>query len=160
MSLIGNIARAYRDPRSAMQAQVDKGITEPQTLFYGMLFGMINLIASYPRAAMSTPDPDILRGMIAGLFIAYIFFLPLVLYGFSAIIHWVIQRFGGRATWAQARRAFNWSAVITIPFVLLSGAVHVLQNDLLKFLCNSLTAAVFLWQLWLNFNQVEFKLKR
>lgn len=159
MSLIGNIARAYQNPRGAMQAQVDNGIHEPQTLFYGMLFGVINLIASYPRATINALDPDTLTGMMAGLFIAYIFFLPLVLYGFSAIVHWIILKFDGQASWAQARRALNWSAVITIPFVLLSGAVHVLQNNLLQLLCNSLTAVVFLWQLWLNFDQIEFKHK-
>lgn len=156
MSLVGDIARAYRDPRGTIQTQVDRGITEPQTLFYGMLFGVINLIANYPRVADTAPDPDTLAGMMAGLFIAYIFFLPLVLYGFAAIMHWVILKFGGQATWGQARHALNWSAVITIPFILLAGATYVFQNNLLVMFVNVITAVVFFWQLWSNFNQVEF----
>lgn len=156
MSLVGDIARAYRDPRGVMQMQVERGITEPQTLFYGMFFGMMNLIANYPRTLSNAADTDTFAGMMAGLFIAYIFFLPLVLYGFSAIIHWVILKFGGQATWGQARRALNWSTVTTTPFILISGAVYIFENNNLVSVFNILTAVVFLWQLWSSFKQVEF----
>ena len=156
MSLIGDITRSYRDPRGVMQAQVEHGITEPQTLFYAMLFGMMNLIANYPRAAHNAPDPDTLAGMMAGLFIAYIFFLPLVLFGLAAIIHWVILKFGGHATWGQARRAMIWSTVTAIPFILTAGAVYIFQNNMLVTVVNVVMATVFLWQLWSNFKQVEF----
>ena len=156
MSLIGDIGRAYREPRRAMQAQIDRGITEPQTLFYGMLFGAMNLVANYPRVALTAPDSDTMTGMMAGLFIAYIFFLPLMLYGIAGVIHWGVLRFGGQGTWVESRRALNWSAVVTIPFVLISGASYVLENSMLVVFLNLLTALVFFWQLWANVNQVEF----
>ncbi|MBL4749206.1 MAG: YIP1 family protein [Amylibacter sp.] len=156
MSLIGDMMRSYRAPRGVMQAQVERGITEPQTLFYAMLFGMMNLIANYPRAAYNAPDPDTLAGMMAGLFIAYVFFLPLVLFGLAAIIHWVILRFGGQATWGQARRAMIWSTVTMIPFILVTGAAYIFQNSTLVSIVNVITAVVFTWQLWSNFKQVEF----
>jgi hypothetical protein len=156
MSLIGDIARSYRDPRGVMQTQVDRGVTEPQTLFYAMLFGTMNLIANYPRAAQNAPDPDTLAGMMGGLFIAYIFFLPLVLFGLAAIIHWVILKFGGHATWGQARRALIWSTVTMTPFILMAGISYVFQNNMLVTVVNVITAVVFLWQLWSNFKQVEF----
>ena len=157
MSLVGDITRAYRAPRAAMQAQVDRGIREPQTLFYGMLFGAMNLIANYPRVAASAPDQDMLTGMMAGLFIAYIFFLPLMLYGFAWILHWVILKFGGQATWAEARCALNWSAVTTIPFILVGGAAYIFENHIVSLVINGIIATVFLWQLWNNFKQVEFQ---
>ncbi len=69
MSLIGDIAGAYRAPSNSMQVQMERGITEPQTLFYGMLFGVINLIASFPRVILSAPDQDTFTGIMAGLFI-------------------------------------------------------------------------------------------
>lgn len=156
MSLIGDIGSAYRAPRKVMQAQIERGITEPQTLFYGMLFGAMNLVANYPRVSMTAPDPDTMAGMMAGLFIAYIFFLPLMLYGIAGLIHWIVLKFGGQGSWIESRRALNWSAVVTIPFVLISGASYVLENSMLVFILNALTAVVFLWQLYSNVNQIEF----
>ena len=156
MSLVGDIAQAYRTPRKVMQMQIDRGISEPQTLFYGIFFGAMNLIANYPRVAGNAPDQDVLAGMMAGLFIAYIFFLPLMLYGFAGGLHWMILKFGGQASWAEARRALNWSAVVTIPFILISGSSYVLENNILPTFFNVVTAIIFLWQLWSNVNQAEF----
>jgi Yip1-like protein len=157
MSLVGDIARAYRAPRKVIQSQVDRGIKEPQTLFYGMLFGVMNLIANYPRIALTAPDQDTLTGMMAGLFIAYVFFLPLVLYGLAGLIHWVILKFGGQGSWAAARRALNWSAVVVLPFILAGGALYVFENNALTMILNLITAVVFFWQLWMNVNQIEFQ---
>lgn len=156
MSLIGDISRAYRAPSNAMQIQVERGITEPQTLFYGMLFGVFNLIANYPRVSLTASDQDMLTGMMAGLFIAYIFFLPLMLYGLAAVIHWSFLKFNGQATWGEARRALNWSAIVTVPFILATGVLYTLENNMLIQVANVITAIVFIWQLWNNFKQVEF----
>jgi hypothetical protein len=141
-----------------MQAQIDRGITDAQTLFYAMLFGLMNLIANYPRATTNAPDPDTLAGMMAGLFIAYVFFLPLMLFGIAGIIHWTIRKLaGGQSTWIAARRALVWSAVVTSPLILAGGMSYVFNNSLLPFVLNVITAIVFLSQLWKNFIQVEFK---
>lgn len=156
MSLVGDIVLAYRAPRKAMQIQVERGISEPQTLFYGIFFGVMNLIANYPRVTSNASDQDVLAGMMAGLFIAYIFFLPLMLYGISGVLHWVILKFGGQASWAEVRRALNWSAVVTIPFILISGSSYVFENNILPMFFNVITSIIFLWQLWSNVNQVEF----
>lgn len=155
MSLVDDIAQAYLAPRKAMQTQMDRGITEPQTLFYGILFGAVNLVANYPRVAQSASDPDTIAGMMGGLFIAYIFFLPLMLYGIAGIAHWVAVKFGGQGTWNQARRAMNWSALVCIPFILISGASNVFENSTIPMVLNALTGAVFIWQLWENFREVE-----
>ncbi len=158
MSLIGDIARAYRAPATVMQAQIDRGITDAQTLFYAMLFGLMNLIANYPRVAATAPDPDMLAGMMASLFIAYIFFLPLMMYAIAGIIHWAILTFAkGQGTWIAARRALVWSAVVTIPLVLVGGMSYVFDNSILPLFFNAITAIVFISQLWKNFRQIEFK---
>lgn len=157
MSLVEDILRAYRAPRSVMQAQIDRGITEAQTLFYGMFFGVINLIANYPRIANTQADPEVIMGMISGIFIAYIFFLPLMLYALAGVIHLVLLKFGGQASWAEARRAFNWSAVCVIPFVLCSGALYVFENNFLTDISNLVIAAIFFWQVYANFNHIEFR---
>ncbi len=156
MSLIGDIAGAYRAPRKTMQVQIERGITEPQTLFYGMLFGVINLIASFPRVVLSAPDQDTFTGMMAGLFISYVFFLPLMLYGIAGLLHWVFSKFNGQATYAESRRALNWAAVATTPFILLSGASYVLNNSTLTMTLNVMTAIVFIWQLRATVTETEF----
>jgi len=156
MSVVGDIARAYMAPGKVMQTQLERGIREPQTLFYSMLFGAMSLIANFPRIAATAPDRASLTGMMSGLFIGYILFMPLMLYGLAALIHWVILKFGGQANWPEARRALSWSAVVTIPFVLLEGSVYNIYNNMLSGYLNVIIAAIFLWQLYINFKKIEF----
>jgi hypothetical protein len=156
MSLTGDIVQAYRAPSKAMHIQIERGITEPQTLFYGMLFGVLNLVSNYPRVSLTAPDQDTLTGMMAGLFIAYVFFLPLMLYGLAAVIHWVVQKFDGQATWGEARRALNWSAVVTSPLILISGILSLFENNIISQSFNVIIAMVFIWQLYYNFKKIEF----
>ena len=156
MSLIGDIAGAYRAPRSSMRVQIERGITEPQTLFYGMFFGVINLIASFPRTILSAPDQDTFTGMMAGLFVSYIFFLPLMLYGLAGLLHWVLLKFKAQGTYPEMRRALNWAAVVTTPFVLLSGAFYIFDNNTLTSTLNLIVAIIFIWQLRSTSLEVEY----
>ncbi len=157
MSLIQDIAQAYWRPAKVMRAQIDRGITDAQTLFYAILFGLMNLLANYPRAAANASDPDILAGMMGGLFISNIFFLPLMLFGFAGISHLAILKFfKGQGSWVASRRAFVWSAVVTIPFILIGGLTYILDNSTLPLLLNVVTAIVFIYQLWINLKVVAF----
>jgi hypothetical protein len=157
VSLIGDITRAYHTPASVMQAQIDRGITDAQTLFYAMLFGFMNLLASYPRIAAITPDPDTLAAKMGGLFISYVFILPLMMFGAAGLFNWAILKFTkGHTSWVYARRIFVWSAVVTIPLVLINGILFMFGNSLLLQLLNVLTAIVFTFQLWINFKVAAF----
>jgi len=156
MSLIGDIGGAYRAPRTSMRTQIERGITDPQTLFYAMLFGVINLIASFPRSVFSASDSEVFNGMIAASFISYVFFLPLMLFGLAGILHWVLLKFKGQGSYLEMRRAFTWAAVVTTPFVLLSGASYVFNNSNLTAVLNVATFAAFLWQLRAVTLETEF----
>jgi len=157
VSLIGDITRAYYEPTSVMQAQIDRGITDAQTLFYAMLFGFMNLLASYPRVAALTPDPDTLAAKMGGLFISYVFFLPLVLFGTAGLLNWAILKFTkGHTSWSHARRVFVWSAVVTIPLILINGLSFMIGNNVLQQLLNVITAIVFVFQLSINFKVAAF----
>jgi hypothetical protein len=157
VSLIGDITKAYHAPASVMQAQIDRGITDAQTLFYAMFFGVMNLLASYPRIAALTPDPDMLAAKMGGLFISYVFFLPLMMFGAAGVLNWVILKFtNGHTSWSHARRAFVWSAVVTIPFVLIYGLAFIIGNNTLQILLNVITAIVFVFQLCKNFKVAAF----
>lgn len=159
MSIIYNIAQAYRNPRGVLQMHLDRGIQEAQTLFYAMFFGVINFIANYPRIVQEAPSRDDLWGQMATLFISFLFFMPLALYGIAAIIHWVLRQFGGRAHWAEARHALIWSAVVCSPFVVISGGVYIFKINSLIHSFQVITGIVFLWQAWVNFTEIEFKQK-
>lgn len=91
------------------------------------------------------------------LLIGNIFVLPLAFYGFAAIVHLILRKFSGRASWAEARRAMNWSAVVIIPFILLNGVMYVFENTALMISFNIITTVLFIWQLVMNFNQIEYR---
>jgi len=157
VSLIGDITKAYHAPASVMLAQIDRGITEAQTLFYAMLFGFMNLLASYPRIAALTPDPDTLAAKMGGLFISYIFFLPLMLFGAAGLLNWAILKFtNGHTSWRHARRVFVWSAVVTIPLILINGLLFMFSINILQQSINVLIAVVFAFQLYINFKVAAF----
>lgn len=159
MSVIVHIVRAYRTPRKVLQMHLDRGIQETQTLFYAMFFGVINFIASYPRIVQEAPSRDDLWGQMATLFVSFLFFMPLALYGIAAIIHWTLRQFGGQAHWAEARHALIWSAVVCSPFVLILGTVYIFKISILIDIFQAITSLVFLWQAWINFTEIEFKQK-
>jgi len=157
VSLIGDITKAYHAPASVMQAQIDRGITDAQTLFYAMLFGFMNLLASYPRVAAITPDPDTLAAKMGGLFISYVFFLPLMLFGAAGLLNWTILKFtNGHTSWSHARRVFVWSAVVTIPLILINGLSFLFGISIIHQLLNVLTAIIFVFQLSINFKVAAF----
>lgn len=156
MSVIGDIINSYRNPKTEMQRQLDMGIQEPQTLFYAILYGVLNLIATFPKAVLASDEATPLVGIMAGLLIGYLFFLPIAFYCFAAVIHWILIRFKGQGAWNEARRALVWSALVTCPIVLIGGIISPINNVALSLLINSIVTVIFAWQVWRNFNVVEF----
>jgi|GEM_PF-1810652 len=156
MSLVGQIITAYRRPSAAFDAQLVSPVAEPQTLFYGMLFGVINLIAAFPGMVITLQDQDAVTAQMAQSFVSYVFFLPLMLYILAGVLHWVFLRFNGRGQYDEMRRVLNWACVVTIPFVLLSGIVFVFQNSALVASFQAITGIVFIWQLWIGIQNCEY----
>lgn len=147
MSLIGDIATAYRNPVAVVAAQDAQGVSEPQTLFYGMLFGFLSFLAQLPvLSVLAERGGPPLFALAAANLVVFLFFLPLMLYVLAGLSHAILARFGGSASWAQSRRALFWSALVSTPLILLSGlAAPVLPHPLVVAV-QLLTGAVFFWQ--------------
>ena len=158
MSLIGDIATAYRDPVAVAARQNAQGVSEAQTLFYGMLFGFLSFLAQLPTLSVlaDSAGPP-LPALAAANFVVFVFFLPLMLYMLAGVAHVILARFGGTASWAQARRALFWAALVTTPLVLVSGlAAPVLPRPAIL-VVQLATGAVFFWQWAASQSYFEFK---
>lgn len=158
MSLVGDIMAAYRDPVAVAAGQDARGISEPQTLFYGMLFGFLSFLAQLPALSVeSGRGGPPLFALAAASLVAFLFFLPLMLYLMSGLAHAVLARFGGAASWPQSRRALVWSALVSAPLVLLSGLAAPVLPRPLVIGAQLATGAVFFWQ-WVSC-QVYFEFR-
>jgi hypothetical protein len=161
MSLVGDIATAYRDPVAVVARQDSQGLREPQTLFYGMLFGFLSFLAQLPvLSVLAERDGPPLFALAAANLVAFLFFLPLMLYMLAGLSHAILVRFGGSASWAQSRRALFWSALVSAPLILLSGlAAPVLPRPFVV-AAQLLTGAVFFWQWIACQTYFEFRTER
>ncbi len=147
MSVVGDIVTAYRNPVAVVAGQAEKGVNEPQTLFFGMLFGFLSFLAQLPVLSVQADrEGHPLFALAAANLVAFLFFLPLMLYLLAGLSHAILARFGGAASWAQSRRALFWSALVSAPLILLSGlAAPVLPHPLVVAV-QLVTGAVFFWQ--------------
>ncbi len=119
--VVDAIGRAYRDPRGAMARLMAEGPREPRALFHLMLAAGILFVASLPNAireARRLEIDDALSGAIAAHLFAYVFLLPLIAYGASALVHLGALAFGGRGGFIGARAAVFWSALLGAPIAL------------------------------------------
>lgn len=158
MSLIGDIATAYRDPVAVAAGQEAQGVTEPQTLFYGMLFGFLSFLAQLPTlAVLADRAGPPLPALAAANFVAFVLFLPLMLYLLAGVAHAILAQFGGTATWAQARRALFWSALVATPLILVSGLAAPILPRPAVVVAQLATGAVFFWQWIACQTYFEFK---
>lgn len=147
MSLIGDIATAYRDPVAVVSGQDARGLREPQTLFYGMLFGFLSFLAQLPvLSVLAERNGPPLFALAAANLVAFLFFLPLMLYILAGLSHAILARFGGGASWAQSRRALFWSALVSAPLILLSGVAAPVLPHPFVVAVQLVTGAVFFWQ--------------
>lgn len=149
MSLVSGILRAYAAPRQAFAAELAR-LSEPRSLMLVMLFCLLTYIARLPELAMTSAlagdDPATARGRYGAMFVATMMMAPMVLYGLAALSHLVLRPFGGQGSWASARLALFWSALVTAPLVLIGGALKVFSPGPAFLVVQLATAVVFFWQ--------------
>lgn len=161
MSLIGDIAAAYRHPTAVVAAQDARGVTEPQTLVFGLLFGFLSFVAQLPGLSVVAKTTGAsLAGLAAASFAAFIFFMPLMLYLLAALAHAIVKPFGGAASWSEARRALFWSALVSSPLILITGLADPMLPQSFLTAAHLLTGAVFFWQWIACQSYFEFKAGR
>lgn len=149
MAVVDAILSAYKGPKEEMRAQINAGITEPQTLFYALMFGFLSFVAIVPSLARRAITDDIeLKALAGAQFVSSVFMMPLLMYAIAGLSHLILLRFGGQGSYVDARRAMFWAAIVTTPCILLNGLINVYAPSF-YLLSTGVTAIVFFWQ-WIS----------
>ena len=161
--------RIFTDPTGTYSAQRKAGITEEGNLFLIIAFAFGNFLAQLPaqyRVFSAGPqtalDADgntvpIDFAQFAGWQAVYaIFGVALVMYGLSAIAHLIARRFGGQATWREARRAMFLAALLSLPFVALTSLATWFGIPNLALILSFGTVIYFLWYWGKGLNYLEY----
>jgi len=120
--LVDATLRGWRDPRAAMAAEFDRGLSEARALVHLMLACSVFFVASLPNAireaqALDIADP--VEGAIAAHLFGYLALAPLIAYGLAALVHLAARGFGARGGFRAARAALFWSLLMAAPVALL-----------------------------------------
>lgn len=126
MSLTLDIARTYRAPRRVMRRLLADGPREDRNVVFLLGACFVIFIAQLPRLqreAILNPEAPPLDAQIGGALFAWMFLMPLVLYGIAAASHILARLFGGRGSWHGARLALFWTLLAVSPLMALYGLV-------------------------------------
>ncbi|MEM1274772.1 MAG: YIP1 family protein [Pseudomonadota bacterium] len=169
MAVTTDIVRSYRRPRHVFAGQLAQGSKERIALAYLALAMILGLVSQLPsvsrRANVSDPeleaairaeagnvrqieDMTVPENMIDAKFEAFLsaelmvwlFILPLIFYGLSALSVWIVRLCRGQVAGVDARLALFWALVVATPLKLLHGLVYGMIGP-----GAALTAVGFLW---------------
>ena len=125
MSVSNDIARTYIRPAEVIRRRMGDEPREDRALAVLMSACLLIFVAQWPRLARDAHfDPSVaLDARIGGALLAWVFIVPLALYGVAAVTHLAARVFGGRGTWFRARFALFWALLAASPLWLLHGLV-------------------------------------
>ncbi len=124
MSVVLDIAAAYRRPKAVFRRRLGRVPSESRALATLMAGCLMVFVAGWPslqRNAIETGAP--LEPMIVGALFAWLFAMPLVAYTLGTLTHLAARLFGGRGTGYGARFALFWALLVASPLWLLNGLV-------------------------------------
>ncbi|WP_299356718.1 YIP1 family protein [uncultured Shimia sp.] len=125
MSVIGDIVATYGGPRKVVARHLAMGQREDRVLVILMAACVMLFVASWPfnarRAHLEAIDMGPLMG---GSLFALMFMAPLLFYVLSAIVGFVLARFGWKGGGYGSRFAMFWALLATSPVLLLHGLVR------------------------------------
>ena len=115
-----------------------------------MLFGFLNFVANLPALSVQATDERPLFALAAANLAVMLFALPLALFALAGLCALVMSRTKSPVSWQVTRRVVAWSALVSAPFVLLTGLVAPVAPWGMIILLQSLTGFVFLRQLFIG----------
>ncbi len=149
MSILGDIAAAYRSPRREMDHQVQI-MTEPRIMMLGLTACFLSFVSELPAIAAGVTtageSSDVLNGRAGALFIWRVFFGVLLLYAIAGLSHLILKPFKGQGSWQTARLAIMWAVMVATPLVLISGILKVFASPPVFLVASLLATVVFFWQ--------------
>ncbi|PIE11142.1 MAG: YIP1 family protein [Rhodobacterales bacterium] len=124
MSVVADIMESYRRPRHVVRRLLDMGAREDRALIILMGACIIVFVAQWPRLSREAhlQGSDLQMQLAATLF-AWLFIMPLVLYGLGFLMYLVLRAMGGRGSGFDVRMALFWALLASTPLILLSGLV-------------------------------------
>ncbi len=125
MALTQDILATYRGPSKVMGRFLSQGRNEVRALLFVLLSGLMIFIAASPfqaREAQLDPDGPLAVRLYWSAFL-WIFIMPLLMYGFTALI-WVVSRVArAKVSGFDIRLTLFWSLLASTPILLLLGLV-------------------------------------
>lgn len=125
MALTGDILATYRGPARVMRRFLAQGRNEVRNLLFLMIACLLIFIASAPfqaREAQIDPTGPLEVRLYWSAFL-WIFIMPLLVYGFSALV-WALARVARRnITGHEIRLTLFWALLASTPLILLTGLV-------------------------------------
>jgi hypothetical protein len=153
--LVDATLRGWRDPRGAMAAELDRGLSEARALAELMFACGLFFVASLPNAireARSLAIADPVEGAVAAHLFGYLALAPLLAYGFAALVHLVARGFGAERGFGAARAALFRSLLLVAPVAIalaLAGVAVEVAVPSLAPLLDVLGVATLAFWLWL-----------
>ena len=156
--LFAHIWEARRGLRASFEAQISQGITEERLLAYVAFACFMAFLGGLPlaleTARLSGMELSV-PALVAGRFVAFVFFAPLFLYGLAAVSHLFSRwAFGGQGDYPTARMALFWALVLGVPLGLFQALIlQALTLSGLGYLSvpvGILTFLIWLW-IWASF---------
>ena len=124
MSVVADILATWRRPGTVARARAGTGPREDRALAVLLLACAMVFLAQWPRLArQATLSGEELNPLLGGALFAWMFIMPLVLYGLGTASHLIAGLFGGRASAYQARFVLFWALLAASPAWLLWGLV-------------------------------------
>jgi len=124
MAVTRDILASYRRPGAVILRRTAGPVREDRALITVIVACMLIFVAQWPRLSRQAfetgQDFDTL---LAGALQAWLFIMPLALYGLAALSHMVARLMGGRGSWWEARMALFWALLAASPLWLLWGLV-------------------------------------
>ena len=159
----------FTQPKEVLREQRDAGITEPGNLALLLLFAVMNFFAQLPgQYRIFEGGPKMVENsegvmvqldfaQFAGWQAVYsICGVPLVMYGLAALAHYIVSKYGGKATWPEARRAMFLAACVSLPLIFAGAAATWFGIPNLALILSFATLIYFLWYWQQGLNALEF----
>ncbi len=124
MSVVADMAATWRAPGRVIRRRAGDEAREDRALAVLMLACALVFVAQWPRLMREAMlGGGELNPLLGGALFAWLFIMPMVLYGLGNLSHLAARALGGRASAYQARFALFWALLAASPAWLLWGLV-------------------------------------
>ncbi len=123
--IVEAVFAAYPRFRASMARQLEERPGESRLLAYVMGVCLALFLGRLP-ALLYAPGGSLEGGLAAHVtmsLVSILFFLPLFLYGVSALVRIVARAFGGTGGWYETRLATFWGLLVAAPLQLTAALV-------------------------------------